>query len=58
MGFTFNNRELVVNVEVEEVKEITGIETAPPTGKYRVTNLFVDPDTGRFTVEYDDEPVT
>jgi len=58
MGFTFNNRELVVNVEVGEVTEVTGIETTPPTGKYRVTNLFVDPDTGRFTVEYDDTPVT
>lgn len=33
-----------------------GIESSPPSGKYRVTNLFVDPATGRLTVQYDDTP--
>lgn len=56
MGFTFNNRELVVNVSVDEVKEITGVESIPPSGKYPVRNFYVDPSTGRLTVEYDDVP--
>jgi len=58
MGFTFNNRELIVNVNVEEVTEVSGVNTSPPTDKYRVTNLYVDPTTGRLVVEYDDTPVT
>ena len=58
MGFTFNNRELVVNVSVDEVTEVTGITTIPPVGKYRITNIYVDPDTGRVNIEYDDTPVT
>ena len=33
------------------------VETNPPAGKYRVTNLYVDPVTGRLEVEYDDTPV-
>jgi hypothetical protein len=56
MGFTFHNRELVVNVEVGEVTEVTGVESTPPSGKYPVKNLYVDPSTGRLTVEYDDIP--
>ncbi len=31
------------------------IDSKPPVGKYKVTNLFVDPETGRLTVVYDDE---
>jgi hypothetical protein len=58
MAFTFNNRELVVNVEVGSVNEVTGVEATPPVGKCRVTNLYVDPSTGRLTVEWDDQPVT
>ena len=56
MSFTFNNRELIVNVNIEEVKEAGGLDSAPPIGKYTVTNLFVEPSTGRLTVEYDDTP--
>jgi len=58
MAFTFNNRELVVNVDVGTVQTTDGLTVAPPTGKYQVTNLYVDPDTGRLVVEYDDTPVT
>jgi hypothetical protein len=58
MGFTFNNRELVVNVEVAEVVSTEGLNTAPPQGKCPVVNLYVDPTTGRLMVEYDDTPVT
>jgi hypothetical protein len=31
--------------------------TDPPVGKYRVNNLFVDPETGKLEVEYEDTPV-
>jgi hypothetical protein len=37
--------------------DTSAMESVPPTGKFKVTNLFVDPSTGRLTVEYDDEPV-
>ena len=32
------------------------IVSVPPNGKYKVTNIYVDPDTGRTVVEYDDTP--
>ena len=57
MAFTFYNRELVVNVDVGTVQTTDGLNVAPPTGKCQVTNLYVDPDTGRLVVEYDDTPV-
>ena len=30
-----------------------GVISRPPDGKYKVMNLYVDPDTGRLTIEYD-----
>lgn len=32
------------------------IASQPPSGKYKVTNLYVDPVTGKLVVEYDDTP--
>lgn len=32
----------------------TNIESNPPRGMYRVTNLYIDPSTGKLTIEYDD----
>jgi len=58
MGFTFYNRELVVNVDVGTVQTTDGLTVAPPSGKCQVVNLYVDPSTGRLIVEYDDQPVT
>ena len=29
----------------------------PPSGKCKVTNIYVDLDTGKLTVQYDDTPV-
>lgn len=37
------------------IKKIT-VESLPPTGKFKVVNLYVDPDTGKCVVEYDDTP--
>ena len=34
-----------------------GIPSSPPSGKYKVVNLWVDPATGKLTVEYDTTPV-
>ena len=58
MAFTFHNRELIVNVDVETVQTTDGLTVTPPTGKCQVTNLYVDQSTGRLVVEYDDTPVT
>lgn len=33
------------------------IASTPPSGKYKVVNLYVDPVTGKLFVEYDDTPV-
>ena len=33
------------------------IESEPPSGKCKVTNLYVDPNTEKLVVEYDDQPV-
>jgi hypothetical protein len=33
-----------------------GIASVPPTGSYKVVNMFVDPLTGKLTIEYDDTP--
>jgi len=30
--------------------------SAPPKGKCLVTNLYVDPDTGKLILEYEDTP--
>lgn len=37
------------------VKEKT-IKSEPPIGKYKVTNLYVDPENGKLTVEFENTP--
>ena len=39
------------------LEAVNVIISDPPSGKYRVINLYVDPDTGKLTVKYDDTPV-
>ena len=34
----------------------TSVESKPPTGKYRVVNIYVDPEIGKSVVEYEDTP--
>jgi len=34
-----------------------GIPSLPPSGKYKVTNLYVDSITGKLVIEYDNNPV-
>jgi len=38
------------------LERATGFD--PPDGTYKVTNIFVNPATGKLTVEYDDTPIT
>ncbi len=37
-------------------EEFSGIMSLPPKGYFRVTNLCVDPSTGKMVVKYDDTP--
>jgi hypothetical protein len=43
-----------------ETYKLTGVSimgiSSPPLGKYPVKNLYVDPDSGRLMVEYEDTP--
>jgi len=32
------------------------VASAPPPGKCKVTNIYVDPDTGKLVIKYDDAP--
>lgn len=36
------------------VRAEEAVVSEPPSNKQRVKNLYVDPETGRLTVEYDD----
>ncbi len=56
MAFTFKNRELVVNLTVEEVSVVEGIASTPSSGKCKVKNIVFDPETGDTDVEYNDQP--
>lgn len=40
------------NFQAKNCKEL--VHSVPPEGFYRVTNLFVNPETGKLEVEYDD----
>jgi hypothetical protein len=34
-----------------------GILSTPPTGYYKVVNIYVNPATGKLTIEYDNTPI-
>ncbi len=34
-----------------------GFISKPPSGKYKVVNIYVDPTTGKVVVQYEDTPV-
>jgi len=44
-------------LELINLKGADSIASEAPAGKYKVTNMYVDPATGTLTVEYDDTPV-
>ena len=33
-----------------------GVVSHPPEGMYRITNMFVNPKSGKIVIEYDNEP--
>lgn len=41
-------------IKAEEVQGV--VPSNPPPGQLRVVNLFVDAQSGKLTVQYDDEP--
>ena len=36
---------------------LSELKSVPPSGKCKVTNIYVDPVTGKVIVDYDDTPV-
>lgn len=32
-------------------------ESKPPLGRYKIVNMFIEPETGKIVVEYDNDPV-
>jgi hypothetical protein len=47
-----------IQVKITQIPEfVIGVTSVPPSGKYKVRNFWVDPVTGKLTVEYDDTPV-
>jgi len=41
---------------IDYILKTRAIKSDPPTGSYKVTNLYVDPDSGKLVVEFDDIP--
>jgi len=56
MGFIVNGNGQEITINFENIEGI--IPSDPPAGKLQVKNLYVDPDTGKLEVEYEDTPVT
>lgn len=38
------------------VAAVDKVASDPPPGKCKVTNIYVDPDTGKLVIKYDDAP--
>lgn len=54
------SEKVLMQKAVAKAKTIITLETIssiPPSGKYKVTNIYVDPATNKFVVQYDDTPV-
>lgn len=46
----------IVTYKLEGVPIVTFL-SIPPSGKYKIKNIYIDPDTGKYKVEYDDTPI-
>ena len=44
-------------LELINLKGEDSIASSAPVGMYKVVNMYVDPATGKLSVEYDDTPV-
>jgi len=43
-------------VVLPDGEEFPMLKSAPPSGKCKITNLYVDPVTGKVVIQYDDTP--
>lgn len=41
---------------IDYILKNQAVKSDPPSGKYKVFNLYVDPDSGKLVVEFDDTP--
>jgi len=46
--------EVVLQAEQIQYSVVT---STPPTGKYKITDLYYDPDSDRIIIKYDDTPI-
>lgn len=46
-------KEVAINVVATVKNQFVSV---PPSGKNKVVNLYVDPDTGKLVIEYDNTP--
>lgn len=57
-AFVKSNRKAYIRTEEDTWEEkFDGLTSSPPSGKCKVTNLYVDPVSGKLTIEYDNNPV-
>jgi len=46
-----------LTMRIAEVVLQNALGTTPPVGSYKVTNMFVDPLSGKLFVEYENTPI-
>jgi hypothetical protein len=56
MGFVVNGNGQEITINFKNIEGI--VPSDPPAGKLQVKNLYINPETGRLEVEYEDTPVT
>lgn len=55
LGGLFHNADTLANLR-SKVSDAGLVASTPPVSKCKVTNLYVDPETGKLVVEYDNTP--
>ena len=58
IGDTWDGSTFIPGVPPSIANQPVAVVTDPPPGKYRVTQLYVDPLTNKLVVEYDNTPVS
>jgi len=48
--------EDTAHFEYITIDKVDFLQSSPPPGHYKVTNLYVDPATGKLVVQYDTTP--
>ncbi len=47
---------IYVVLQAEQI-QYSVVTSTPPTGKYKITNLYYDPEDNRIIIQYDNTPV-